>query len=318
MSDICIVNVGMNVEKLDLAALKALEALLAERSVTRAADRLGLSQPAMSAQLRRLREAFGDPILTRVPGGSAPTPRALALQAPIADILARVRSLAEASGERFTPRGLRARLCVAATDYVAHLVLGRIVRELQVQAPDLRLDVRMADRTRVRERMEQGEVDLGIGSTTVPTGRLRFRALYRDTAACIGSRAHHGGREPFALARFGELAHLSIAPAKPSFYDEALDRALERRGGVARRIVLTVQDFLIVPDVVRTTPLVAIVPARLLEGMDLRELVVAPPPVDLPEMPIGMYWHERTDRSPLHRWFRRTVQESLRELRRTA
>jgi DNA-binding transcriptional LysR family regulator len=315
MSDICIVNVGMNVEKLDLAALKALDALLAERSVTRAADRLGLSQPAMSAQLRRLREAFGDPILTRVPGGSAPTPRALALQQPVSDILTRVRGLAEASGERFTPRGLRARLCVAATDYVAHLVLGRIVRELQAQAPDLHLDVRMADRTRVRERMEQGDVDLGIGSTTVPTGRLRFRTLYRDSAVCIGSRAQHGMREPFALARFGELAHLSIAPAKPSFYDEALDRALERRGA-SRRIVLTVQDFLVVPDVVRTTSLVAVVPARLLEGMELRDLMVAPPPVDLPEMPVGMYWHERTDRSPLHRWFRRTVQESLRELRR--
>jgi DNA-binding transcriptional LysR family regulator len=122
MSDICIVNVGMNVEKLDLAALKALDALLAERSVTRAADRLGLSQPAMSAQLRRLRELFADPILTRVPGGSAPTPRALALHAPVADILARVRGLAEASGERFTPRGLRARLCLAATDYVAYVV----------------------------------------------------------------------------------------------------------------------------------------------------------------------------------------------------
>jgi DNA-binding transcriptional LysR family regulator len=188
---------------------------------------------------------------------------------------------------------------------------------MNTHAPDLHLDVRMADRTRIRERMEQGEVDLGIGSTTAPTGRLRFRTLYRDAAVCIGSRALHGGREPFALARFGDLAHLSIAPAKPSFYDEALDRALERRG-VTRRVVLTVQDFLIVPDVVRTTPLVAVVPARLLEGMDQRELVVAPPPVDLPEMPIGMYWHERTDRSPLHRWFRRTVQESLRELRRTA
>ena len=305
----------MNVEKLDLAALKALDALLAERSVTRAADRLGLSQPAMSAQLRRLRELFSDPILTRVPGGSAPTPRALALQAPIADILARVRGLAEASGERFTPRGLRARLCVAATDYVAHLVLGRIVRELQAQAPDLHLDVRMADRTRVRERMEQGDVDLGIGSTTVPTGRLRFRALYRDTAVCIGSRAEHGGREPFALARFGEAAHLRITPAKPSFFDEALDRALDRRG-VTRKVALTVPDFMIVPDVVRATALVAIVPARLLEGMDLRELIVAAPPVDLPEMPVGMYWHERTDRSPLHRWFRRTVQESLRDLRR--
>jgi DNA-binding transcriptional LysR family regulator len=306
----------MNVDKLDLAALKALEALLAERSVTRAADRLGLSQPAMSAQLRRLRDAFGDPILTRVPGGSAPTPRALALQQPVSEILGRVRGLLDAGTERFAPRALRTRLCVVATDYVAHIVLGRVVRQLQLEAPGVHLDLRLADRTRVRERMEQGDVDLGIGTTNVPTGRLHFRALYRDAALCIGSRQHHPAREPFALSRFGALAHVRIAPAKPSFYDEALDRTLERHG-VARRVVLTVQDFLVVPDVVRASPVVATVPARLLQGIDTSDLVTGPPPVDLPEMPIGMYWHERTDKSPMHRWFRRTIQESLRDLRRS-
>ena len=307
----------MNVEKLDLAALRALEALLAERSVTRAADRLGLSQPAMSAQLRRLREAFGDPILTRVPGGSAPTPRALALQEPVADILGRIRGLLDAGGERFSPQALRTRLRVVATDYVAHIVLGRIVRQLQAEAPDLHLELRVADRTRVRERMEQGDIDLGIGTVNVPTGRLRFRALYRDHAVCIAGRAFHAQRDPFALARFGALPHVQIVPAKPSYFDAALDAALDRQG-VSRRVVLTVQDFLIVPDVVRGAPLVAVVPRRLLEGTDTADLVVAPPPVDLPEMPIGMYWHERTDRSPVHRWFRRTIQDALRDLRRAA
>lgn len=303
-----------DIEGLSLGLLRALGALVEERSVTRAADRLGLSQPAMSAQLRRLREIFDDPILTRVPGGSAPTPRATALAKSVADILSRVRELVEPAPAKLNPKSLRTQITVIATDYVQYLVVTALMKRLQAEAPFIHLDIRHADRTRAREWLEQGEVDLGIGPGTVPTGKLHFRRLYRDRAVCIFGRRHFPEPEPLTIEEFCALPHVRVVPRRSSFYDDVLDRALDRRG-LERRVVLTLQEFLPVREVVRGCGMVATLPGRLFESMEsARDLWVRPPPLELPEMAIGMYWHERTHQSAVHRWFRSLVLGALRPL----
>lgn len=300
-----------NIGKLELSSLRALSALLAERSVTRAADRLGVSQPTMSQYLRRLREVFGDPILVRVQGGLAPTPRAEALAAPVADILNRARNLLDSGPGAIAPRKLHTRISIVASDYVQHLVLTEIVRRLGAEAPHIQLDMRLTNRARAREWMELGEVDLGIGPVTVPSGRMHFSSLYRDEAACILGKQHFGDRDKLTLERFCAIPHVRVLPAQDGFFDQAIDRALERVDRT-RRIALSMQGFMLVPRVVRESPLIATLPLRLLKRMYVtRELWVRDPPVEVPEMTVGMYWHERTHRSPVHRWFRALVQETL-------
>lgn len=301
----------MNIGKLELSSLRALDALLAERSVTRAADRLGMSQPAMSAQLRRLREIFNDPILVRVQSGLAPTPRGANLALRVADILDRARNLFEIGPGKLAPQSLHTRISIVATDYVQHLVLTEIIKRLRQEAPHIQLDMRTASRTRGREWMELGEVDLGIGPGTVPSGRMHFSSLYRDHAACILSKEFFSEREKLTLERFCEIPQVRIVPSKHCFFDDEVDRALERAGRT-RRVLVTMQGFILVPKVVRESGLLATLPARLLEHMYVtKELWVRPPPFQMPEMTIGMYWHERTHRSPVHRWFRALVQDVL-------
>ncbi len=307
----------MDVKNIDISLLRTFSALIHESSVTKAALRLGLSQPATSTALRRIRETFSDPILTRTVGGSAPTPRALELIEAIDEILDRVDRLTEENS--FDPSTLKARISITASDYARQIVLPKIMRHLSAAAPGLHLDFQLTDRGRVRGWMERGEVDLGIGPAEVPTGRLHFRALCNDEAVVIHARRVRWGPEPMTPERFCQFAHVRITPHKPftsaaSFYDEALDRELDKLR-LERFISLTLPDFLSVIPVVSGSDLVATVPRRLIAAFkNSTSLVLEAPPVALSSVVVGMYWHERTHRSPLHMWLRKQIRATLNDL----
>jgi DNA-binding transcriptional LysR family regulator len=302
-----------DVSRLDLGGLRALDALLSECSVTRAADRLGISQPAMSAQLRRLREIFGDPILTRSSSGSVATSFAVTLSAPVKDILRRIHNLVNTTERTLDPVRLDREFRVVATDYVARILFPPLLRLLRKTSPSIKVDIKTADRTRVRELLENGEVDLGFGTRQAPTGRLRFKSLFSDEAVCIASTEQYLDATPLPLDLFCSLPHIRIVPRRPSFYDEALEQKM-RHLGLKRNIALTLQEFLYVPDIVRSTSLVAVVPKRLVVGAAGHGVLLRSPPLDLPECQVGMYWHESTSRSASHRWFRRIVMDASREI----
>src|SRR5688572_9306507 len=174
---------------LDMNLLVVLDVLLAERNVTRAAARLGLSQPAVSNALSRLRTAFGDPLLVRTPQGMAPTPQAVGLEAPLRDALVRVRS-AVTGGTEFDPATAQRTFVLAATDYVQFVLLGELVRRVQTIAPGISLKVVPMTHGSPWNELEAGAVDITLSGAPTRQSRLHRRALFRDRVVCILRTEH--------------------------------------------------------------------------------------------------------------------------------
>jgi DNA-binding transcriptional LysR family regulator len=295
---------------LDLPLLRALRTLVQESSVTRAAQSLGIGQPAMSGQLARLRQIFGDPILTRSGGGSKPTLRALELVPAVDEILARVSLLASARHVASAPREMRLTVTIATTDYARRLLLDRVLPRVREEAPGLHLNFQRSDRERVREWMEQGSVDLGIGAATVPSGRLRSRRLYRDVLCCV---AAPGVMPPeLTLDAYCALPHVQIWPTRNREIESLIDARLEALGR-RREVVLTVPDFVGVIDILRRVPLLAALPRGLLSRSDLAlGLEVRSLPFTIADPQILLYWHDRTNQSAPHRWLREVIVSAFR------
>jgi DNA-binding transcriptional LysR family regulator len=299
-----------NVDLLSVPMLRALHTLIEESSVSRAAVVLGVSQPAMSMQLKRLREAFGDPILARSGAGSRPTGLALKVKAPVADVLRRIDLLAATRSDQTPPEAYDLTVNFASTDYAREIVTAHALARIREKAPGLRLNFMRSDRTRVREWMAQGSVDFGIGPIDVPSELMHVRRLYRDGPRCLVQAGLLRGR-PLTLDLYCDLAHVRVMPALESYMDESIGRKLASLGR-QRNVVVTVPDFLGVQEVVRHAPLTATVPSLLLKGKTLTGVEVHDLPFALPEGNAVLYWHDRTHKSAVHKWLRTLIAEAFR------
>jgi DNA-binding transcriptional LysR family regulator len=290
----------MDIKRMDFNLLVTLEALLAERSVSRAAQRLNLSQPALSAQLARLREMLGDPLFIPSHRGMTPTPLALGLHAPLAAALAQLRAVVT-SARAFDPSRDRFTVHVAASDYVQSTLLLDFTLALRKEAPGLRIALRAADATRLEAQMEKGEIDLSVLTPEGIADALRSRPLFEEHYVFIARRGHPALRRPLDARRFCELEHVLVSPRGGSFtspVDEVLDAQ-----GLQRRVVVSASTFHSVLDLVERSDLVALVPARMVEGRVVR-LRVMEPPLAVPGFAIHMAWHSRNHGDAAQRWVR--------------
>lgn len=286
--------------RLDLNLLVALDALLAERNVTRAARRLGLSQPALSARLARLRQIFGDPLLLPAQRGMIPTQRALELAEPLRAALDTLRGVAAAAA-RFDPAAARLTVGIAASDYVQLAVLAPLARALAAEAPGLRLAFRALDLATLEAQMERGEIDLATTTPDLAPERLRMRPLFEEHYVAIVRRDHPEVGETLDLDRFCALEHVIVSPQGGGFV-AAADAALAAHGR-SRRVALSAPGFLIVPEIVAASEMVALVPSRIARHHAGR-FRVFPPPVPVPGFTMAMLWHDRTAGHPAQRWLR--------------
>jgi len=290
----------MDIKRIDFNLLVTLDALLAERSVSRAAQRLNLSQPALSAQLARLREMLGDPLFVPSHRGMTPTPLALGLQAPLAAALAQLRDVVT-SARAFDPARDEFTLHVACSDYVQAALLLDFTLALRRDAPGLRIALRPADSTRLEAQMEKGDVDLAVLTPEGIAESLRSRPLFEERYVFIARRGHPALRRSLDTQRFCELEHVMVSPRGGSFttpVDEVLDAQ-----GLRRRVVVSASTFHSVLDLVERSDLVALVPARLVEGRPNR-LRVLEPPLPVPGFAIHMAWHNRNHGDAAQRWVR--------------
>ncbi|WP_437738166.1 LysR family transcriptional regulator [Sorangium sp. So ce1335] len=293
---------------LDLNLLVVLDTLLAERHVTRAAARLGMTQPACSHALGRLRRALGDPLLVRgARGAMLPTPRAEAL-AP--GLRAALRGLASAvRGEpRFEPATARRTFRLAAGDYAELVLLPPLLSLLAGEAPGVHVWMMPLALTReeVVAQLASGAVDVVIGPPRRgwPEG-LYVRPLFEERFRCVVRRDHPAARRRLTLDRYCALSHLLVAPrgTPGSLVDDALTAL-----GRSRRIAAAVPHFLVAPHVVAATDLMATLGARLVDATAAPlGLTVLPPPLELAGFSLAMIWHERTHHDPAHRWLRDQV-----------
>jgi DNA-binding transcriptional LysR family regulator len=295
---------------LDLNLLVALDTLLEERSVTRAAGRLGLTQSAMSGALARLRSALDDPLFVRTQRGIHPTPRAEALAAPLKRWLSEGDALVRRA--EFEPRRWEGSFTVSTTDYMQLALLPALLARLRSEAPGLRLAVVPLVRQRLAESLAKGEIDLGVTIPEFAPPEVRSRRLYRDRYV-VAVRAGH----PLAKLRRSSLEdfcrydHVLVSPTGGSFEGPA-DLALAELGR-RRRVSLSVPSFLLVPELLLAADLVAVLPARAVAKR--RDIATRKPPIAIPDFDVMAVWHSRVHADPAHRWLRERLAEVGRELR---
>ncbi|HEX2011373.1 MAG TPA: LysR family transcriptional regulator [Roseateles sp.] len=291
-----------NLRRLDLNLLLSLDTLLAEHNVTRAAERLNLSQPAVSVQLAKLRELFGDPLLLPGPRGMRPTARAETLREPLRQALEAL-SQAVSPGAAFDPAQATHSWRVAATDYAESTIVLPALRRLRAAAPGTRLAVLELVPPRIASQAERGEIDLAFHTTEAAPPGLRRRALFVERYVLVGRAGHPRLKRRPTPAQFCALDHVIVSPDGGGFRgvtDEALARS-----GLARRVVLSVPHFLFVMAALAGTELVAMLPERLVRDMPGLQLVE--PPLELPGYEMSMLWHERVHRDPAQQWLREQI-----------
>jgi len=299
----------MDIRNVDLNLLVALDALLAERSVSRAAVRLHLSQPAASALLARLRELFGDPLLLRSARGMLPTPRALELLGPVRQALDEIDAIIQPRAA-FDPANAVQTFTLSASDYVEYALLPTLVDYLERQAPGVRLAVRPLDLQTVAKQMESGEVDLCItGLQNAPAG-LHQQPLYTERMVSVVRRKHPDVGARLTLEKFCSLEHILVS-VRGSGFSARIDEALSKLGR-KRRARLAVPHFLLVPEIVARSDMISALPERLAQGY-ANKLRILEPPLKVEGFTVGQIWHERNQREPAQLWLRQVLLELAKE-----
>lgn len=295
-----------NIRQLDLNLLVTLDVLLTELNVTRAAHRLNLSQPSVSLQLARLRQALEDPLLLPGPRGMRPTARANELREPLRLALEALEHAVSPS-RPFNPQAATLTWRIAATDYTESTILLPALAGLRLQAPGTRLAVVEMVPSLIARQAEQGQIDLAFHTTEGAPAGLRHRPLFAERYVLVGREGHPDLQRRPTLSQFCRLDHAIVSPDGGGFCgatDDVLSAA-----GLTRRVVLSVPHFLFLRSILAGTDLVAMLPSRLVR--DTSGLQVVEPPVDVPGFEIAMLWHERSHRDPAHRWLREHIANAV-------
>lgn len=300
-----------DLHRIDLNLLVALDALARERNVTKAAERAGVTQSAMSHTLRRLRELFDDPLLVRGRGGMVLTPRAEALAVPLrSGLVSLARTLAEPAA--FEPVHASRTFRIASPDLFDALVLPTLLQRLGRDAPSVDLAVVPMPK-RLADSLETGDVDLAIHPVlldpepfdlgTQVDAELQSRTLFRDSFRCFVRSDHPalGGRRRLTLKAFTSLNHVLVSPGGEGA--GLVDRILHAQG-LRRRIALRVPHFATALEVIAQSDLILTAPSSLGRCPSASTLVSRPAPLDIPEHAITMIWHPRFTEDPAHRWLR--------------
>ena len=290
-----------NISQTDLNLLTVLKVLLEERNVTRAADRLGLTQPAVSRMLGRLRATFEDALFVRTSRGLAPTARALEIAGPLRqNIDALERILLE--GGRFDPARATRRFRIAAVDYAQVTLLAPLFRKLEKEAPQIDFELRQPKVDSERD-LEAGTLDLLIMPRQPSGPGVVWTPLYEDGYTCIVWEKNP--LRSLTPARFAALEHVLVAPRERAggIVDEVL-----RAQGLTRRVAVQAPTFLLLPHLLVGTERIATVPIGMAKELAaMNPLRIVKPPLKIPRFTMCQGWHEIHRSDPGHRWLRESI-----------
>ena len=303
----------VNLSRVDLNLLVHLHALLAERSVTRAAARVGLGQSAMSHNLARLRDLFSDDLLTRGPEGLRPTPRALALVEPVRIALAQIQVLVSRD-DAFDPRTAERTFSVGLPDSMEILIVPSLLAYLREVAPGIHLRLHNIDSSKLLDDLDADRLDLAVGYGVFAQGQAHHkrRLLFTETYLCMFNAERTGITASISLDDYLRLPHVltSLRPAERGVVDDALEKL-----GLRRTVVLTTPRFLAVPSLVARAPVVVTMHARLARFFAAElGLSLSLPPVELQDMAVSLLWHASYDHDPAHAWLRQMMVRLVAEL----
>jgi DNA-binding transcriptional LysR family regulator len=295
----------------NLNLLAAFAALVDERSVTRAAKRMGVTQSAMSSSLAQLRVLLDDPLFRRTAHGMEPTAKALELAGSVRPGLALLERALQPA--RFDPATAQRTFVIAASDHVELVLLPGLLRRIAREAPGVRVRVLPWGLHEVPTALRDGEAELAIGYYDVIPAHHRHRVAFEEPYVCIVRRGHPHVRARLGLSRWVQLEHVMVSQRGDA--PGSVDVALAARG-LTRTIGARVSHFLMVPVLVSRTDMVAAIDKRVAETFagPLRLQLFAPP-IPLPVGKLAQVWHEHVDGDPAHRWFRTLVDAECASLR---
>lgn len=294
----------MELKDMDLNLLVVFNQLLTERSVSKVADTLGLSQPAASNALARLRKLTDDPLFLRTTRGMEPTPFAQQLAEPVAMALGMIHSAVNQKTS-FEPAKAQRAFTVGMTDIGEIYFLPALMEALARVAPGVTMSTVRNSNVNLRDEMEAGRIHLALGLLPQLKAGFFQRRLFRQRYVCMYRKGHLLDKRKISLAEFSAADHVVVVSEGTGH--GRVDELLER-GGVARKVRLTVPHFVAVGHILQHSDMVATVPERLAQALvGPFGLAYANHPAALPEIAINMFWHAKYHKDPANEWLRGLV-----------
>lgn len=297
--------------KYDLNLLPVLLVMMEERNVTRAAERLGITQPALSNALNRLRETLNDPLFIRERYGMRPTPKAEQLAQVVGAALSSIDKVILGQQD-FDPLNATRLFTLAPNSYVEFIMMPAIVARLRSCAPGIRLRLTPFGNDVTETGVISGNTDMVLGRIVEPPDNLVVQHLMNEGLACVIRADHPLVGENLTAEQYEQLKHVNVLP--PGRMRAGLYQALEQRG-LRRQVAVSVTHFLAVPEMIAVTDYCATLPRLICQHLSRdQRLRIVPAPVDLGTFPVEMGWHARYRDDPAHRWFRTLITETAQSL----
>lgn len=297
-----------NIESLDLNLLVALKALLEEKHVTRAAERVGLSQPAMSRALSRLRKVLNDPLLVKGPSGFILTPRAIDLYSPLQIIFSEVNQIILPT--TIEPSCMQGEIIIASRDHELTTILPKAIDYISKEAPglSLRFIQPKGDDLSLLERQEADFITCGTENSA---GTLHRYVLYQEEYICLASSKNRLIKKDFNLKKFLEMKHCLVSIT--GYGMGVVDSVLAQKG-LKRQIAVRVPYFLAVSHIIANSDLIVTIPRRIGQIMaEHSNLVLLTPPIKIPKFNVYLYWHTRNQNNPIHQWLRKVIKDACND-----
>jgi len=292
------------INRLDLKQLRIFKLLLEERNLSRVADRIGLTQQAISEQLRKLRHTFDDELFVRSSNGVTPTQLAYELESKINNIIDDVEDLF--TDDKFNPEKLEGIINISSTDYALITVLPSFLSKLRKVAPRLKVIIRDFESADLVRLLSSGEIDLLLTFPEFIPDSLNSQLLFEEHHICVAGANSSYLKKVYSIKEVSRLPQIIISPSRPNLKGSHDSWFGER--GLKRNIVMSIPSFSAAPKIIKETNSIAFLPSRLLPNSDIAPIQLKE---QLPSFKVIAAWHKRLDKSPMHKWVLTLLNESI-------
>lgn len=297
----------MNLHKVDLNLFIVFDAIYTEANLTRAGQIVGITQPAVSNALARLRETFNDPLFVRTAQGMVPTPMAQNIIAPVRNALQLLRVSVQES-RTFNPLQANKTFRISMTDLTEAVIFPPLFQRLRRLAPNVKIESMLAKRRETTKELAAGRLDFAMDAPLNTDPQVRHVKLLEDRYVCAMRRGHPLARDKLSVEEYLSLSHIHISSRRSGL--GMVDLALGKMG-LQRKIALRSQHYMMATQVIQHTDMAVTVPERFARRHDLHQAAL---PVDIPPLETHIYWHESTDQDPANRWMREQMIEIAQQV----
>jgi DNA-binding transcriptional LysR family regulator len=298
----------MNLNKVDLNLFIVFDAIYTEANLTRAGQIVGITQPAVSNALARLRETFNDPLFVRTAQGMVPTPMAQNIIGPVRNALQQLRVSVQES-RTFTPQQANKTYRISMTDLTEAVILPPLFQRLRRLAPNVQIESFLSKRRETTKELAAGRLDFAVDAPLNTDPQVRHVKLMEDRYVCALRQGHPLAKDKLSLDEYLSLTHIQISSRRSGlgYVDLSLGKM-----GLQRKVALRSQHYMMASTVLQNTDMAMTVPERFARRHGLHYVQL--PVNDVPSLETHLYWHESTDQDPANRWMREQIIEIAQQI----